>query len=100
MSVTDSYKITEARLRFAELVNRAIYQGARTVLERHGEPVAAIVSIDDYRWLEEHRAPRIDLTSTGRTGTVRRPGEPLAEPQRIAAEYRPGEPPTRPGFRS
>lgn len=37
----------QARESFAELVNEAAYAGHRTVVTRHGKPVAAIVSIAD-----------------------------------------------------
>jgi prevent-host-death family protein len=44
--------VSEARQEFAELVTRAGYSGERTILERHGRPVAAIVSADDLALLE------------------------------------------------
>jgi prevent-host-death family protein len=99
--VTDSYKITDAREMFAELINRAAYQGARIVLERHGNPIAAIVSIHDVEHLETcPNLHRIDLTSTGPSGVVTGSGEPVVEPQRIAAKHEQGQAPQRPGFRS
>ena len=43
----------EARASLSEVVNRAAYGGERIVLERHGKPAAAIVSMDDLKLLEE-----------------------------------------------
>jgi prevent-host-death family protein len=43
---------TEGRNDFFELVNRANYQNERIKIERHGKPVAAIVSYADLLKLE------------------------------------------------
>jgi prevent-host-death family protein len=43
---------TEARSRLSRLISRAESSGARTVLTRHGEPVAALVSLDDLKALQ------------------------------------------------
>jgi len=45
--------MSEARQQLARLVNRVAYGGERIVLEAHGEPKAALVSIQD---LERLRA--------------------------------------------
>lgn len=42
----------EVRNNFGELTNKAIFDGARVVVSRHGEPVVAIVSISDLERLE------------------------------------------------
>jgi prevent-host-death family protein len=97
--------VTEARAQLAELVNRVVFGGERIVLTRHKKPVAAIVSAEDYELLESLRRERIDLTGIGRPGADPS-GDPVVEPLRIAAEYRPPGPPPppgagrRPGFRS
>ena len=44
--------MTLARETFSNLVNQAVYTNERVELERHGKPVAAIVSIEDVRLLE------------------------------------------------
>lgn len=44
--------VAEAKNRFSEVLRRAEYGGERVVVERHGKPVAAIVSTDDLRRLE------------------------------------------------
>ena len=43
---------TEARKKFLELLNRAEYGKERIRIERHGEPVAAIISYEDLNRLE------------------------------------------------
>ena len=44
--------ISEARDRLGEVVSRAEHGQERTVLTRHGKPVAVVISIDDLRELE------------------------------------------------
>jgi len=43
----------EARDNFAELIDRAALTGERIVITRHGEPMAALVSLDDLEIVEE-----------------------------------------------
>lgn len=43
---------TDARNNFVELINRASYSGERICVERHGKPVAAIISCEDLARLE------------------------------------------------
>lgn len=38
---------TEARSGLSDLISRAKYSGERTILTRHGEPAAALVSMED-----------------------------------------------------
>ena len=45
--------IVQARANLSEVLNKAAYAGERVVLERHGKPAAAIVSMDDLKLLEE-----------------------------------------------
>lgn len=45
--------IAEFREQMAEPINRVAYQGERVVLERRGKGVAALVSMDDLKTLEE-----------------------------------------------
>jgi len=51
---------SEARIRFAEVVNDVAYRGERVVLQRHGKDVAAVVPVEDLALLEELE-DRIDL---------------------------------------
>ncbi|HEU5400599.1 MAG TPA: type II toxin-antitoxin system Phd/YefM family antitoxin [Terriglobales bacterium] len=41
-----------ARIRFSELVSKAEFAKERTTLHRRKKPVAAIVPIEDLRWIE------------------------------------------------
>jgi prevent-host-death family protein len=50
MSIISS---TEARERFAQVVNQAAFEQERIVLTRRGKPLAAIVPIGDLEWLQE-----------------------------------------------
>lgn len=43
----------EARENFAELIDRAAAAGERIVVTRHGEPMAALVSLGDLELIEE-----------------------------------------------
>jgi prevent-host-death family protein len=43
---------SEARLQFAEVINKVAFGGERIRLQRHGKDVAAIVPIDDLRFIE------------------------------------------------
>jgi prevent-host-death family protein len=46
--------VVEARKRFSELVARAAFASTRIIIERRGKPMAALISIDDLRRLEEY----------------------------------------------
>lgn len=52
--MTDTYvSIGTVKRDISELVNRVAYGGERIVLTSRGKPKAAIVSLEDYEWLEE-----------------------------------------------
>lgn len=53
-------KVSEARQRFADMVNRAAYGGERVVVRRRNREVAAVVPIEDLRLLEQLE-DRLDL---------------------------------------
>ncbi|MFI5087007.1 MAG: type II toxin-antitoxin system Phd/YefM family antitoxin [Terriglobales bacterium] len=56
--------ISEARQQFAELINRTAYKGERFVVHRHKKPVAAVIPIEEYDFLEkiiEQRENAIDV---------------------------------------
>lgn len=76
----------EARDNFAELIDRAALTGERIVITRHGEPMAALVSLDDLEMVEEIER-RIERKQRRMQAPVpsRRPGEPTpsAEQMRI-----------------
>ena len=46
-------KASEVRDDFAETLNQVVYGGERVELARYGKPVAALISIEDLRLLEE-----------------------------------------------
>ena len=43
---------TEARANFQDLINRAEYGRERILIERHGKPAVAMISIEDLKRLE------------------------------------------------
>ena len=47
-----NYTTTEAREHFAELMNLVAYGKERQILIRHGKPMAALIPIEDLRYLE------------------------------------------------
>jgi prevent-host-death family protein len=51
--VMETVTVAEARRKLADLVAQVGFGGKRVMLERHGKPVAAVVSVDDLRRLEE-----------------------------------------------
>jgi len=68
--------VAEAKNRFSDVLRRAEYGGERVIVERHGKPVAAIVSTDDLRRLEaaedaaDLRDAQVALAEATREGTV------------------------------
>jgi prevent-host-death family protein len=62
---------TELRNAANETLNRVRYQGERVVVQRHGKPVAAIISMEDLRVLEALE-DRIDLAAARKA--LREPG--------------------------
>jgi prevent-host-death family protein len=44
---------SEARLQFAEVVNKVAFGGERVVLHRHGKDVAALVPMEDLQLLQQ-----------------------------------------------
>jgi prevent-host-death family protein len=44
---------SQVRHELAEILNRVAYQGERVVLKRNGRDVAALISLDDLKRLEE-----------------------------------------------
>ncbi len=44
--------VADAKNHFSDVLRRAEYGGERVIVERHGKPVAAIVSTEDLRQLE------------------------------------------------
>jgi prevent-host-death family protein len=51
---------SEVREGFSDTINRVYYKGERIVLKRHGKELAAIIPIQDLKFLEELE-DRLDL---------------------------------------
>jgi prevent-host-death family protein len=52
----ESLPASQARARLSELLNLVSTRGDRIILERHGKPVAALISIEDlemFQYLED-----------------------------------------------
>lgn len=47
--------ISKARDQISEIVGRARYAGEPTILTHHGQEVAVVISIDEYRSMREER---------------------------------------------
>jgi prevent-host-death family protein len=68
--------VAEAKNHFSDVLRRAEYGGERVIVERHGKPVAAIVSTDDLRQLEaaenavDLRDARAALAEANERGTI------------------------------
>ena len=65
-SIADEWVGThEAKTHLSEYLNRVHYGGERIVIERHGKPVAALMSTEDLERLESSpgtwRAPKSDI---------------------------------------
>lgn len=53
----------KAKTHLSEYLNRVAYAGERVVVERHGKPVAALVSVDDLVRLEAMDAGQTEVGS-------------------------------------
>lgn len=74
----------EARENFAELIDRAATSGERIVITRHGEPMAALLSLEDLELIEEVER-RIEQRARRQRLAPRRgeADQPAAEQMRI-----------------
>jgi len=75
----------EARDNFAELIDRAALSAERIVITRHGEPMAALISLDDLELIEEveRRIERRQLRQRAAIPPRRSTEPPSAEQMRI-----------------
>jgi prevent-host-death family protein len=64
-------KASEARQDFADTLNRVAYRGERVVLQKHGKDVAAIVPIEDLKFLDELES-RLDIEAARKA--LKQPG--------------------------
>ena len=74
----------EARDNFAELIDRAALSSERIVITRHGEPMAALVSLEDLELVEEIER-RLERRHRRRAAT---PPARRTEPQPTAEQIR------------
>lgn len=51
-------KISDVKQQLSSVVDHVYKDGARVLIEKSGIPVAAVVSIDDLRWIRERQARR------------------------------------------
>jgi prevent-host-death family protein len=63
-----TYTVAEAKNKLSQLINHAL-KGEGVVITRHGQPVVELKPVRpnlrgmtdaDWRWLNEHRVPRLD----------------------------------------
>lgn len=59
-----TWQVQEAKQRFSELLRRAVADGPQ-IVTRHGEPVAVVVSADEYRRLAGERPDFRDFLLSG-----------------------------------
>ncbi len=72
----EAMNVVEARRNFSELTTRVAYGGSRVVVERHGRPLAALISAHDLTkleaWEHEHgSAPSHQLAALAQVRAVR-----------------------------
>lgn len=53
---TDRVKVASLRSDLADIINRVRFHNSRVTVMRHGEPVAALVSMDDLAELDRLRS--------------------------------------------
>ena len=74
----------EARDNFAELIDRAALSAERIVITRHGEPMAALISLEDLELVEEiERRLERRQRRRGAAPARRAEAQPTAEQMRI-----------------
>jgi antitoxin Phd len=49
-----AWQLQEAKARFSELVQRAIYEGPQTVT-RHGKDAVVVISVEEFRLMEKRQ---------------------------------------------
>ena len=85
---------TEARIRFGELMRRAVEDKEVIIVERGGKPCVVVLSVEEYRRLKE-RGARADWEETleeirqvASRIQARRGGRPLLPLEEVIAEVR------------
>jgi prevent-host-death family protein len=52
MKMTISIGVRDTRQNMADIIGNVFYGNQRYIIERKGKPVAAVISIEDYKFLE------------------------------------------------
>jgi len=88
--------VTEARVRFSELMRWAVGSGEPIIIERKGKPYVVILSVEAYGHLQATQGPGEEEDVLARIRKVRaqiharRGGEPVPPPEEIIREMREG----------
>ena len=81
---------TEARIRFGELMRRAVEDKEAIIVERGGKPYVVLVSVNEYNRLKRGQAASGWEELLGEIRRVRAPlvGRPLPPPEEVIRELR------------
>lgn len=85
---------TEARIRFGELMRRAVETHEPITVERDGKPYVVVLSVEAYRRLKEGQAQGAWQEVLGQIRDLRvrlqaqRGGRPLPPPEKVIEELR------------
>ena len=81
---------TEARIRFGELMRRAVEDKEAIIVERGGKPYVVLVSVNEYNRLKRGQADSGWEELLGEIRRVRAPlvGRPLPPPEEVIRELR------------
>jgi antitoxin Phd len=59
-----AWQLQEAKARFSELVQRAIYEGPQTVT-RHGKDAVVVISVEEFRLMEKRQIDFKEFLASG-----------------------------------
>jgi len=81
---------TQARIRFGELMRRAVEDKEAIIVERGGKPYVVLVSVEEYNRLKRGQAASGWEELLGEIRRVRAPlvGRPLPPPEEVIRELR------------
>ena len=87
-------RATEVRVHFGEVMQRVTRGGVPVIVERSGQPQVAIISMADFRRLEQIQAGRDAQAALERARAARqrirteRAGQPLPDPVEVLRQVR------------
>lgn len=61
----ETIQASEFRNEYSEIINQVCYKGKSILLERHGKPVAVLLSVDEYERLLRNQQKAKDFISSG-----------------------------------